>query len=262
MFTVAPSAGVEWYCIVACDTARSGTHPNTLRVHFLCLGRGGGGGGGYRPRDETAERYEWKPNRTHGFSPRCPSLEARRRSVLCALAPPEVVRTLTVKHPSIRWMFSVLFISKSDCILINCGINKVLKGRKIKTTVTHKNKKNADGLTFAMCSFQGCVCFSFCYYGWHRPPSCPSFLPSSLLSFPPSVLHPNPTPTPHPQPPTCMWVQMRCNKREINWYKLKPHGSSLISVLSTRSNVRCVLFLVGMSSDVLCAACRIAMKWC
>lgn len=41
--------------------------------------------------------------------------------------PLEVVRTLTVKHSSIRWMFCVLFISKSDCILIHCGIIKVLK---------------------------------------------------------------------------------------------------------------------------------------
>lgn len=125
------------------------------------------------------------------------------RPRVCA-RPLEVVRTLTVKHPSIRWMFSVLFISKSDCILINCGINKVLKGRKIKMTVTHKNKKNADGLTFAMCSFQGCVCFSFCYYGWHRPASCPSFLPRFFPSLLPSfTLTQLPPPPPSLPPPAC-----------------------------------------------------------
>lgn len=36
----------------------------------------------------------------------------------------EALGTLTVKHLSINWMFCVLFISKSDCILIHCGIAK------------------------------------------------------------------------------------------------------------------------------------------
>lgn len=31
VFTVAPSAGVEWCCIVACNTGQSGMHSNTLK---------------------------------------------------------------------------------------------------------------------------------------------------------------------------------------------------------------------------------------
>lgn len=125
VFTVAPSAGVEWYCIVACDTVQSGMHSNTLKSSSPCLG--------VHTRWLNV-RVTIQETRKHscmwlerGLSPRCVICDAATVGTFVHVLPLEVVRTLTVKHSSIRWMFCVLFISKSDCILIHCGINKVLK---------------------------------------------------------------------------------------------------------------------------------------
>lgn len=105
----------------------------------------------------------------------------------------KVLQTLTVMHSS--WMFCVLFLSKVNCILIHCGITKCLK--KIKMNMIRKDIQERGH----RCWIWRQCCFEFLFPWMASPPS-----------------------------PTCMWVQMRCNKKQIQWFK---HGPLLICLDSS-----------------------------
>lgn len=155
----APSAGLEWNCNVASYSSFRGPSFTHSEPIFLVSGVGG--------------------IHTCCFKG---SAKTHNSATLALTLPLEDVQTFTVKHPSYGLdVLSVLLISKSDCIfLIMCGINKVLKGRKIKLTVTHKSKRKHGWPAFAMYSFLFVV-----INGIVPPPVLPSYIHPAILHCPP-----------------------------------------------------------------------------